>query len=579
MAVLMTNIWRTVRTCVKAFAALALVVVSVPVSAQTTSRGGYEITSFTSDIAVQPDASLLITETIRGSFLEPRHGIFRSIPVRYTTDEGKELVIPLEMRSITLDGEDVPQENYHEGDDIVFKIGSPNYEIEGPFEYRLQYAVRRVMLYEEDVDQVYWNVTGDQWDIPLGTVSATITLPGAVAAKDITTICFTGMRGSTAKECTMNTADGLATFSSQDFLTVAMRFPKGVVAPPSAEDLAAAWWDRMLPRLTWLVPLLTFFFLYRYWNVHGRDAKGRGTIIAEYDPPKGVRPTEAGTLLDTKVHPRDISAIFVDFAVRGYLKIVEKEETTLGIFKSKTYTLVKQKEAKDLKPYEKEIFDELFSSGEEKTLTSVDGGMAHAIGRASESVYASMASDGYFKKNPKSAAYKFFGIALAMGVGGWMVGLSVSIAFGSLQPLVAFMSAAFVCLCFAPFMKAYTDKGIAAKEHVQGFREFLVTAERYRLQWQEREGIFEKFLPYAVAFGVTDKWAKAFEGMNLPQPTWYVGAHPGMMFVPTDFARNVSSFGAMAGAVAAPSSKSGGGFSSSGGFSGGGFGGGGGGSW
>ncbi len=575
----MTSIWRTRPSIfAKACAAFALCCASVlPASAQTQSRGGYEITSFASDVAVQPDASLVVTETIRGRFFEDRHGIFRSIPVRYTTDLGKELVVPVEMRTVTLGGEEVPYEEYAEGDDRVFKIGDPNVTFVGPFEYQLRYSVRRVMLYEEETDQVYWNVTGDQWDIPLGAVSATVTLPGSVSAENLSTICFTGMRGSTAKDCAMDVKDGGAAFSAQDFLTVAVRFPKGIVAPPSAEDLAAAWWDRMLPRLTWLVPLLTFFFLYRYWNKHGRDAKGRGTIVAEYDPPKGVRPTEAGTLLDTKVHPRDLSATFVDFAVRGYLKIVEKEEKTLGIFTSKTYTLVKQKEPKDLKPYEKEIFDELFSSGDEKTLLSVDGDMARAITRASDNVYESMASDGYFKKNPKSASYLFAGIAVGAGIAGWMAGLSLSIVFGSLQPLVAFMFAAFLILCFAPFMKAYTDKGIAAKEHVQGFREFLVTAERYRLQWQEREGIFEKFLPYAVAFGVTDKWAKAFEGMNLPAPTWYVGAHPGL-FVPTDFARSVSSFGTVASSVSAPSSSSGGGFSS-GGFSGGGFGGGGGGSW
>ncbi len=575
----MTSTWRTRRsTCAKALAAFALLCAGVlPARAQIQSRGGYEVESFHADVAVQPDASLEVTETIRGAFYEPRHGIFRRIPVRYQTDTGKELLIPLDVKDVTLGGQPVPFQEYREGDDDVLKIGDADVEIDGPFSYVIRYAVRRVMLYEEATDQVYWNVTGDGWDVSLGDVSATITLPGNVTAKDLSAICFTGPRGSTAQDCATAAEDGVVTASARDFLTVAVRFPKGIVAPPSAEDLAADAWARTWPKFTWGVPLLAFVFLYRYWLRHGKDAKGRGTIIAEYDPPEDVRPTEAGTLLDAKLHTRDLSATFIDLAVRGYLKIVEREEKTLGLFTSKAYTLVKQKEGTGLKPYEREIFDALFAGGDEKKMESVDSGMASALTRASEMVYASMASDGYFNKNPKTTTYVFVGVAVGVGVLGWMVGLAMSIEAASLHPLAAFMSTAFVFLCFAPFMKAYTAKGALAKEHVQGFREFLVTAERYRLQWQEREGIFEKFLPYAVAFGVTDKWAKTFEGMNLPAPTWYVGAHPGL-FVPTDFARNVSSFGTVASSVHAPSSSSGGGFGG-GGFSGGGFGGGGGGSW
>ncbi len=577
MAAPMTNIWRTASTCVKALAVVALVAVGSRASAQTASRGGYGISSFHADIAVQADASLEITETIRGEFYEPRHGIFRKIPVRYETDNGRELIVPLDVRSVTLAGEPVPFEESTEGPDRVLKIGSPNYEIEGPFEYAVSYAVRRVMLYEEETDQVYWNVTGDQWDVVIPAVSSTVTLPSG-AGTNLAAVCYTGFRGSTDQRCSYEIGDGRVSFAAEDFLTVAVRFPKGIVAPPSAEDLAADAWARTWPKLTWFVPLLTFIGLYRYWQRHGKDAKGRGTIIAEYDPPEGVRPTEAGTLLDTKVHTRDLSAIFVDLAVRGYLKIVEKEEKTLGIFTSKTYTLIKQKEGSGLKPYEREVFNALFSSGDEKTLESVDGGMAAAIGRAGDQVYASMASEGYFKKDPKSTTHLFLGIGIGACVLGWIVGLGLSIESSSLHPVGAFMASALLFLAFAPFMKAYTEKGALAKEHVLGFREFLTTAEKYRLQWQEREGIFEKFLPYAVAFGVTDKWAKAFEGMNLPQPTWFTGAHPGVLFVPTDFGRTVGSFASAAGSVSAPSSSSGGGFGG-GGFSGGGFGGGGGGSW
>lgn len=570
----MRNIWKT---SVAFFASLALAtsVAVQPALAQMTSVGGYAFTSFHSDITVNADASVDVVERIEGEFYESRHGIYRKIPVRYQTDGNKAMTIPLQVTSVLLNGKPEPFDAYREGGDLVIKIGAADVTFAGPFAYQISYSVDRVMLYEDKTDQLYWNVTGDGWDVPITDASATITLPPGTTG--IQAVCFNGVGGSTKQDCQAVVTGNTVEVSARDFLTAAVRFPKGVVSVPTA-------WKRFVWALSdswgvffWILPFLVAFGLYHYWRRHGKDEKGRGIVIPEYDPPVDMRPAEAGTIIDTKADDRDIAATFVDLAVRGYLQIIETEEKTFGLFTSKSYTLKKQKGPDGLKPFEREIFDEAFASGEEKILKSVDSGMAGALSSAKDMVYASLSANGYFKKNPKTVTAVFVAIGLGGGFAAWIGGIAISAMADSLHPLAALMVSAALFFVAAPFMKAYTAKGAEAKEQVQGFKLFLTTAERYRLQWQEREGIFEKFLPYAMAFGVTDKWAKAFEGMNLPQPTWFVGAHAGL-FVPTSFANSVSSFGTIASSVSAPSSRSGGGFGS-GGSSGGGFGGGGGGSW
>jgi uncharacterized membrane protein len=139
-----------------------------------------------------------------------------------------------------------------------------------------------------------------------------------------------------------------------------------------------------------------------------------------------------------------------------------------------------------------------------------------------------------------------------------------------------------VLLAFGAFMPKKTEKGVRALEHARGFREYLATAEKYRLQWQEKEHIFETFLPYAMVFGVADKWSEAFKDIALPPPNWYEGGvsaagqfNAGRFLI----SMGVLQSGLTKAVSAQPHKGSGGSGLGGGGFSGGGFGGGGGGSW
>ena len=124
-----------------------------------------------------------------------------------------------------------------------------------------------------------------------------------------------------------------------------------------------------------------------------------------------------------------------------------------------------------------------------------------------------------------------------------------------------------------------TRKGMESYWHALGFKEYIKTAERYRVKFQEQQNLFEKFLPYAMVFGLADKWAKAFEGIIKESPDWYDSANNNV-FTPIILANSLGNLSSQTSAVSSPpsSSSSSSGFGG-GGFSGGGGGGGGGGSW
>ena len=149
----------------------------------------------------------------------------------------------------------------------------------------------------------------------------------------------------------------------------------------------------------------------------------------------------------------------------------------------------------------------------------------------------------------------------------------------SLNPASAVLSilAGLLTLVFAPLMPKRTEKGVLEKEKILGFELYLKTAEKYRLEFAEKQHLFEKYLPYAIAFGVATIWAKAFKGILKDPPKWYSGVSS-QAFVPLNFTQSLNS-GLTSSMTSSVTTASSGGSGFSGGGVSGGFGGGGGGSW
>ena len=124
--------------------------------------------------------------------------------------------------------------------------------------------------------------------------------------------------------------------------------------------------------------------------------------------------------------------------------------------------------------------------------------------------------------------------------------LSDRVGISHMTAVLAAIGMAIPVFVFGALMPARTVKGARVREHVLGFEEFLdrVESDRFKRMITSPE-MFERFLPYAMAFGVERKWAKAFEDIYTEPPTWYVGAWHGG-FHTTSLANRLASIGAKA---------------------------------
>lgn len=528
----------------------------------------FSIERFDATIQVRENARFVVEETIDVDFTEPRHGIFRTIPVRYTDARGINRSIRLRATGVSDEfGHDVPYITRRSGRDVEIKIGDPDRTVIGPVTYTISYTVDRGILFFDDHDELYWNVTGTEWPVEIAASSASVFVPAPIG--EVATECFTGPFGSRESICTTVREEKSIRFLANDVLTIVVGWPKGYVTAPTMFD-NVLWFltDNGIAAL----PVATFLILLYLWWTRGRDARGRKTIIAQYEPPDRMTPGEMGTLVDARAHPQDFSAEIVHLAVKGYVRIVEEER---GMLKRKHFSLelVKPTDA-ELEEHERIIIDKLFGS---KQMVNLRQGTAKsAFDAFAKHLHAHLARKQYFVRNPQISrvAYGSVGIAI-VAIAVFFLG-----PFLGVVGIISVSLSGILIILFARIMPKKTKKGTLAYEHALGFKEYLSVAEKYRVQWQEKERIFETYLPYAMVFGVATQWANALRDTMREPPDWYTGsfAHG---FNAAAFSLSLDSFTRSANSASTPVKGAGAGSSGfgGGGFSGGGFGGGGGGSW
>ncbi len=242
------------------------------------------------------------------------------------------------------------------------------------------------------------------------------------------------------------------------------------------------------------------------------------------------------------------------------------------------YQLQNLKEWKDdelLTAHEKKLLDGLFGRTVGKTVVlSKLKNFYTQVESAKKKIKEKMDALDYFEEDTVHKRSIYITVGVVVIIAGFILGLSaqrIDLLFG--LPLSGVIN-----IWFGIFMSKKTFDGIEAERHVKGLKQYIHTAERYRVKFQEDEHIFEKVLPYAMVLGMADKWAKAFEGIYTHDPEWY--ASQSKSFSPSLFASSISNnFGTVAGMVSTPPRSSSSSGFSGGGSSGGGGGGGGGGSW
>ena len=555
----------------------------------------WRITDFQDNIVVDRDGSAVVTERITLAFEGEWHGIHRMIPIEYPGPDSTNYELYLKVMSVTDGaGGKLKYESSVSSGTRDLKIYIPD-AVDATRTVEIVYGVRNGTRFFDSHDEFYWNVTGNDWPVPIDHVAASVRFPDN-ASGSLRAQAFTGVYGSQDQDASTKIAGSEALFETNNplpmrgGLTIDVYIPKDILKEPSA-----------LTKLLWFIggnpvvflPLVTLAVMFTLWWYEGRDPDPGMSVAPMYEPPPGISPAEAGTLLDDTIHPRDITSTMVDLAVRGYIKIEETAEKGL-VFTHKDYVFhllkpMAQWTDNDLAPHERVMLENVFQGGEETRLSSLKNRFYTAVPIIRQDIMAALKNKGIYLLDPESAnGYSIvaaIGILIPFGIFQYMGWAN----FLSSVPLlvVSVLVSAVIWWLFARVMTAKTIKGGRVHVAVLGFQEFMNRVDGERLKLMPPT-TFEKFLPYAMALGVEHHWAQAFAGIVKDPPSWYVapgGYVPGMGFNPIFFSNSMSSMATdmhqvFVSAPRASSSGSGfggGGFGGGGGgFSGGGFGGGGG---
>jgi hypothetical protein len=579
---------------------------------------GYIIDSFESKIVLEENSDLLVEEKIVADFLTSKRGIIRAIPWQYSA-RGKTINSRLTIISVT--DEQGKKWNFtkSKNDQVVeLKIGRENVYLTGKQTYVIRYRVEGVVIDYGEGPEIYWNVSGGQWDTAILETKAEVVSDFGKIEK---TECFAGNSGSQVKNCVSNFLENKAVFESNQELgmgkelTIVAQISKNNLlrGPTRAEKIIR------LIRDNWgyvvaIIPLLVMGY---FWWKKGRDrrfvndnvfyiqegAEERSTKLFERNPLstvyqkiEGLSPVQVGMIIDEKVDLNDVVAEIVDLARRGFLKIEKIEKK--GIFGKADYKMVGTTEGKgELKEYQRFLLESIFgnvsevkvgkeivkigSTGEKKISELKDKFYVH-LPKLIEKVEESLVEEKCFSEKPSKTKGKWWGVLAGinfavMGLNAWFL-----VTTYNPGPIFVWMVLLAPSVILASKMVAKTAKGYNYYRQAESLRWFIEKG-KWREEIAEKKLFLSEVLPLAITLGVVKKLAKDMEGLGVGSPE-YLGT--GMVL-----GSDLDLF--RAGAVNAIGSNptSGGNYSVSGrsswsggsgfggGSSGGGFGGGGGSSW
>ncbi|MDO8584211.1 MAG: DUF2207 domain-containing protein [bacterium] len=533
------------------------------------------ISKFEVSADLSSNRTLHVNENIMYTFTDPSHGIYRSIPESYTRN-GARYQLKIRILSVTRDEAPEPYKVTHENGNVVIRIGDTNTTVEGTHQYHLTYETDRAINDFAEGSELYWNVTGNGWPAPIAYARFLLIAPQAPDR----TQCFTGYMGSGESSCTSKqdsvrpTVTEITTtrvLNPGEGFTVVVGFAPGVIQPLSrGQKISQFFQDN-----AWLfMPLLVFFVMFGIWWKKGKEPKGRGVIVAQYEEPQGLTPAVMTALMEQRIPHRAIVATILDLGRRGYLKVEFAGEKGKDIFFQK----VKDADTK-LATQEETILKALFVKGERVAPKELMGSFYRASSQAESEIYQYLKGAELFEKNP--ALVRSLWIILAVAF--MMVTFWLFTANGILYWVASLLSAGII-IAFGWQMPRMTKEGAVLAEECEGFKQFLSVTEKARLDFtdapERTPEQFARFLPAAVAFGVEEKWAKQFVDLTIPPPSYMSG--PANMLTSLMVIDAIGRMNQVSSATmfAPPRSTAGaGGSGFSGGGSGGGFGGGGGGSW
>lgn len=523
------------------------------------------IHSFDVNILAHKNGAMDITETINYDFESAyKHGIYRDIPL-YSSVGNLYRIIKIDNVRVLKDSID---ENFllsNDSKNLNLKIGNANKTITGSHVYKISYTVSNgIGSNFADHDEIYWNATGNSWQITIEKASAKIETD--FSAKLTNFICFEGPTGSKSNSCliSQNSSTASQTLYPGSGLTVVAvypvnTFPKSILSKEPPKTFGQTLFELILKNYLYIFIVLNFGlggYLVYWYNRH-KNKKRFGEPAVNFDIPKEekgnvIRPALAGTIDDARLDRDDVVATIFDLAIRKYIKIEETKTVRKLLPDSTKQTILKLKNADGkLNPYEKKLYDRLFETGDIVDILDLKKDFYLTFSDMEKDVFEILVEKKYYTKNPKIQKT----LLLILGI----------FALVTLNVILA------IVLWFLYVkLNGRTPLGDEIDFKIDGLKLFLKSMDR-NYKWQAQNFYtVEQMIPYAIALGYINQFMEQLKIIKPDySPTWYAGYKGSFYGAYAGFYSSMSS-------TVAPSSSSGAG---GGGFSGGGGGGGGGGSW
>lgn len=414
--------------------------------------------------------------------------------------------------------------------------------------YALSYTVHGGLRYYDGGDQVWWKAIYGNRSFPVLAGDVRVLVPASAVVQEYAAyINERDARGNAQASVLDDGAGVLFTLTSRldagEEFEVRVEFTDGVVdgvAQPwqqRADAAAAAREAEMQFRDRW-GPIATLFFgligllfllggpvaLYMLWYRLGRDKPVE--MVADYlpEPPDALAPGIAGVLLDEAADMQDVLATLVDLARRKAVSITEVEEA--GFFRRSTdFIYRRERDDVPLAPHEAELLQAVFGSKDEVNLSDLKEKFYKKLPGLKASMYDAAVEAGFFPRSPDATRGIYYGLGIAGIIGSVLVALALRIAFGNLTgaailPGIGLGVTAIGMVILARFMPRKTDQGAEAAARWQAFKNYLQNIDKYA-DMDAQKGIWDQWLPYAIAFGIDKQYIRKFEAVDAPAPGWY----------------------------------------------------------
>ena len=540
---------------------------------------------FHADVRIDTSGIISVKETISiyaaGNVF--KRGIVRGLPTSRPDSLGKSKAVKYNIIDVQRDGKPENYSSERSGGEQRLYIGNEDVFLDpGNYTYNIQYESKDHIRFYDEFDELYWNVNGRNTNIKIDTISATIYLPEGVQPVDFS--CYTGAVNSTSQNCTktiegnVTTIEYIPTYTDEG-LTFAIAFPKGVVAPPPPPNYFQ---KKGALLLSAAISMLLFSYYLFTWRNFGIDPP-KPTPYPQFTPPDNLSPASIG-MLKRGIYWNDlITASIINLAVKGFVKIEEKETSSLfGLMKDKTFTLHKiQSASAELPQEEALILEKLFRN---KVAVTFDGEYDSTIEKAVNQFRSNLGKQWnkilwkgmhvQFWILPILTLLLYFVLYIALSQNYFVAQNVIPLFFGFLA-LNLVMLFLYIWLIQKP-----AKEKLRLKSLIKGFEMYLSAAEEKQIQQFNPPAItpeqFEQLLPFAIALDAEKVWGKQFQSyLNESsqdknyEPSWHNGSFTNI----GNFSHSLNSSlsNSLQHSSTKPSSSSG---SGGGGFSGGGGGGG-----